>query len=177
MKSKKEIQALKEISSKLMSSDEYRGLAVIMLAMALEKQLKKVVIYNYRKQGLSALFVRKHLLSGLSYSQLLKEFDVSNSEGLILTKIWKENKMQVKDLNGIMKIRNRIVHSNGGTRSDVIEKNVNDLIYVIENLQELFDKRIGYNGIDSLPKNVALKDFSLNNNVLNRNIVNKINKL
>lgn len=47
MKIKSPINYLRESASKLQELPEFRGLAVIMLAIALEKQLKNVVVFNY----------------------------------------------------------------------------------------------------------------------------------
>ena len=54
MKKNDQINYLRESAIKLQNSTEFRGLAVIMLAIALEKQVKNAVVYNYRKSGLTA---------------------------------------------------------------------------------------------------------------------------
>ena len=56
MKSKKQILLLKQSAERLQESPQFPGLAVLTLAVALEKQVKNVVIFNYRKSGLSASF-------------------------------------------------------------------------------------------------------------------------
>ena len=67
MKKSNQINYLRESAEKLQKSSEFRGLAVIMLAIALEKQVKNVVVYNYRKSGLTASFIRRRLLKGMGY--------------------------------------------------------------------------------------------------------------
>ena len=116
MKSKKQILLLKQSAERLQESPQFRGLAVITLAVALEKQVKNVVIFNYRKSGLSASFVRMHLIEGVAFSGLLSELGwagrfIGNKK---IKQVWKEAKPPVKDLFGVMKTRNRLIHSNVG---------------------------------------------------------------
>ena len=47
MKHKNKILLLRQSAQKLQEIPEFRGIAVITLAMALEKQIKNVVVYNY----------------------------------------------------------------------------------------------------------------------------------
>ena len=70
------------------------------MAIALEKQIKNIVIYNNRKSGLSASFIRRHLLKDLGYSELLNEIGwAARFKGdKKMKQIWKESGPIVFDL-------------------------------------------------------------------------------
>ena len=53
MKSKNQIEFLRESASNLQKSNEFKGLAVIVLAIALEKQIKNVEAKIYFLKGLA----------------------------------------------------------------------------------------------------------------------------
>ena len=163
MKKNKQIQYLRESVETLQKSSEFSGLSVILLAIALEKQIKNIVIYNYRKSGLSASFIRSHLLKGLGYSDLLNELDwaAEFKENKKIKKIWKESKPIVSDLFGVMKTRNRLVHSIGGVSPEGINSSVIELLFVIEKLSEIFEFNFNYNGLDSLPKTIKVEDLNV----------------
>jgi hypothetical protein len=173
MKRKNQIIYLKESVDKLQNSPEFRGLAVIILAIALEKQIKNVVIFNYRKSGLSASFVRSHLLKGIGYSELLCELDwcANFPEGKKIKDIWKVNKTVISDLFGVMKTRNRLIHSSGGVSPEAIASSVDQLLFVIEKLSEIFELHFGYNGLEPLPKTIKASDLNVSTKLFHKSIV------
>jgi hypothetical protein len=175
MKRKNQIDYLKESADKLQNSSEFRGLAVVVLAMALEKQIKNVVVFNYRKSGLSASFVRSHLLKGIGYSELLSELDWAANfpNGKKIKEIWRINKPMVSDLFGVMKTRNRIIHSSGGVSPEAIVSSVNQLLFVIEKLSEIFEENFGYSGLDPLPKTIKAKDLNVSIRLFHKSIPKK----
>ena len=75
MKYKHQIHLLKQTAENLQGMPQFRVIAVITLAIALEKQIKNVVVFYYRKSGLSSSFIRMHLLEGVAFSGLLRELD------------------------------------------------------------------------------------------------------
>jgi hypothetical protein len=164
MKRKGQINYLKEGAAKLQKSEDYKGLAVIILAIALEKQLKNVIIYNYRKSGLSATFVRGHLLKGIGYSDLLHELEWSGNfkNNKKIKQIWKEAQTPITNLFGIMETRNRLMHSTASVSPQAIEANVNNLLLVIEKLAEIFKDNFGYDGLESLPKTIRVDELKIN---------------
>lgn len=170
------LKYLRECANELQNSEEFRGLAVIMLAVALERQVKKVVIYNYRKSGLSARFVRNHLLDNLSYSMLIHEYNWSQPDKRKLVEIWKKRKHRVSDLTGVMKIRNKIIHSTSGVSEQAIKNSIEDLLFVIENLSTIFTEEVGYNGIEPLPTNFSISRTDISNKIHSRSVVLKFNK-
>ena len=178
MKDNDQIIYLRESASKLLKSSEFKGVAIIVLAIALEKQVKNVVIYNYRKSGLSAAFIRARLLKKMGYAELLHELEwaASFSGNKKVKQIWKEAKTPIPDLFGIMEIRNRIVHSNRHVSLSKIEANVNDLLFVLEKLAEIFYSNFGYNGLQSLPKTIKVHELNVSPKLFHRSIVKKINK-
>lgn len=151
-------------------------MSVVYLAIELEKIIKKVIVYNYRKAGFSALFIRKRLLDKMSYSQLISEFEWSSPENINLTKIWKSKKMNITDLTGIMNVRNKVIHSNGNVPLKEIQKSVNELIYVIDNLSLFFAESIGYDGFEPLPKTFPKNKLNLSSKMLNKSIVAVFNR-
>jgi len=104
MKTNNQIIYLRESAAKLQKTTEFRSLAVIMLAIALEKQVKNVVVYNYRRSGLTASFIRRRLLKGLGYSELMHELEWAGAfiENKKLKKIWQEKSTPIKNLFGVM---------------------------------------------------------------------------
>jgi hypothetical protein len=166
------VDLLKISVNKLQKNTEFRRLAVIFLATALEKQIKNVVIYNYRKSGLSASFVRGHLLKGAGYSELLQELDwaASFNSDKKLKQVWKESNPPISDLYGIMKIRNRIIHSNGGVSQPQVDLCISNLIAVIEKLSEIFEREFNYCGLGPLPKTLKLNQLCLNSKLLHKSI-------
>lgn len=176
MEIKIEVEKLKENVRELLNSDDFKELSVIYLAIFLERILKKAIIYNYRKAGFSALFIRNRLLDKMSYAQLISEFVWSSLENINLTKIWKSKKMNITNLKGIMTVRNKVIHSNGNTPIKEIQKSVIELIYVIDNLSAIFADSIGYNGFDPLPKTFPKDQLKLTSKMLHRSIIAKFNK-
>lgn len=178
MKTNNQINYLKESAAKLQKSEEFKGLAVIVLAIALEKQLKNVVIYNYRKSGLSAAFVRGHLLKGIGYSELLQELEWSGNfkNKKKIKQIWKEAKTPILNLFGIMETRNRLVHSNASVSPEAIEGNVNNLLFVIEKLAEIFMDNFGYNGLEALPKNFKIDELVVSPKLFHKSLAKKVSK-
>jgi hypothetical protein len=179
MKKNKQIQYLRESAESLQKSSEFSGLSIILLAIALEKQIKNVVIYNYRKSGLSASFIRSHLLKGLGYSDLLNELDWAAEfrENKKIKKIWKESKPIVSDLFGVMKTRNRLVHSVGGVSPEGVNSSVIELLFVIEKLSEIFEFNFNYNGLDSLPKSIKVADLNVSSRLFHKSITKNFNKV
>jgi hypothetical protein len=165
------INELKDNSLKLLDSEEFNSLAVIYLSIALEKQLRQVIIFNYRKSGLSAKFIRDRLLKLASFSHLLQEFTWSNSKDLKIKELWKNERLSIKDLNGLLSVRNKIMHSVTSVSKDQIHNNVSDLIYVIERFAVIFDKEFGFSGLEQLPKNISKDKLLLSNKILNRNVL------
>ena len=178
MKSKKQILLLKQSAERLQESPQFRGLAVLTLAVALEKQVKNVVIFNYRKSGLSASFVRMHLIEGVAFSGLLSELDwagrfIGNKK---IKQVWKEAKPPVKDLFRVMKTRNRLIHSNGGVSAEVINASVLELLAVIEKLAEIFEENFGYTGLDPLPTNIKAHDLNVNTKLFHKAVSARFGK-
>jgi hypothetical protein len=178
MKSKKQILLLRQSAERLQESPQFRGLAVITLAMALEKQVKNVVIFNYRKSGLSASFVRMHLIEGVAFSGLLSELDwacrfIGDKR---IKQVWKESKPPVKDLFGVMKTRNRLIHSNGGVSAEVINASVSELLAVIEKLAEIFEENFGYTGLGPLPTNIKAHDLNVNTKLFHKAVSARFGK-
>jgi hypothetical protein len=170
MKHKNKIILLKQSVQKLQEIPEFRGLAVITLAMALEKQIKNVVVFNYRKSGLSASFIRMHLIEGVAFSGLLSELDwacrfIGDKK---IKQVWKESKPPVKDLFGVMKTRNRLIHSNVGVSREVIDASVLELLAVIEILAEIFKVNFGYTGLEPLPTNIKAQDLNVNTKLFHK---------
>lgn len=178
IKNRDQIKYLEECAFKLLKSQEFKGIAVIVLAIALEKKIKNVVIFNYRRSGLSAIFIREHLLKKMGYSELLQELEwaVSFPENKKIKQIWKESKTYIKDLFGVMQTRNLIIHSKKHVSNNKIEENVNDLLFVIDKLAEIFDYHFGYNGLNSLPKTIKVNELNLDSKLFHRSIVKKVNK-
>jgi hypothetical protein len=176
MKINNEFSKLKDNVKKLLNSDDFKELSVIFLAIVLERILKKAIVFNYRKAGFSALFIRKRLLDKMSYAQLISEFEWSSPDKVNLNKIWKSKKMKVKDLSGIMKVRNNVIHSNGNVPLKEIQKSVKELLYVIENLTAIFSDSIGYNVFDPLPKTFPKNQLKLTSKMLHKSIVAKFYK-
>lgn len=176
MKTNTEMEKLNEKVKTLLNSDDFKELAVIFLAIILERILKKAIVFNYRKAGFSALFIRKRLLDKMSYAQLISEFEWSSPENINLTKIWKSKKMNTTDLTGIMNVRNKVIHSNSGVPLKEIQKSVIEIIYVIENLSAIFADSIGYNGFDPLPKTFPKNQLKLTSKMLHKSIVVKFYK-
>lgn len=178
MKLNNQINYLRESAVKLQKSNEFKGLAVILLAIALEKQLKNVVIYNYRKSGLSATFVRGHLLKGIGYSELLHELEWSGNfkNKKKIKQIWKEAKTPISNLYGIMETRNRLVHSNASVSPKAIEGTVNNLLFVIEMLAEIFMENFGYDGLVPLPKNFKINELAVSPKLFHKSLVKKVGK-
>lgn len=175
MEKSNQINYLRESADKLLKSTEFRGLAVIMLAIALEKQVKNVVVYNYRKSGLTASFIRRRLLKGMGYTELLHELEWCGvlKENKKLKKIWQEAKTPIKNLFGVMETRNKIVHSNAGVSSASIDESVNQLLLVIEKLGEIFKENFDYNGLEPLPKTIQIKDLNVSAKLLHKSIASK----
>lgn len=175
MKKSNQINYLRESAEKLQKSSEFRGLAVIMLAIALEKQVKNVVVYNYRKSGLTASFIRRRLLKGMGYAELLHELEWCGAfnQSKKLKKIWQEEKTPVKNLFGVMEIRNKIVHSNTGVSSASIDESVNQLLFVIEKLGKVFTENFHYNGLEPLPKTIQVKDLNVSPKLFHKSIASK----
>jgi hypothetical protein len=175
MKTNNQIIYLRESAAKLQKTTEFRSLAVIMLAIALEKQVKNVVVYNYRRSGLTASFIRRRLLKGLGYSELLHELEWAGAfnENKKLKKIWQEKRTPIKNLFGVMEIRNKIVHSNAGVPSVSIDESVNQLLLVIEKLGEVFKENFEYNGLDPLPKTIKAKDLNVTTKFFHKTIASK----
>lgn len=178
MKENAQINHLRESAFKLLKSSEFKEVAIIFLAIALEKQVKNVVIYNYRKSGLSAAFIRARLLKKMGYAELLHELEWAASfpDNKKIKRIWKEAKTTLPDLFGIMEIRNRIVHSNRHVSISAIEANVNDLLIVLEKLAEIFYSNFGYNGLKALPKTIKANELKVSPKLFHRSIVKKVNK-
>ena len=178
MRKSKELNVLNERAKQLLKSLEFKEVAVILLAIALERQVKNVVIYNYRKSGLSAAFIRARLLKKMGYSELLHELEWAASfpDNKKIKHIWKEAKTTLPDLFGIMEIRNRIVHSNRHVSISAIEANVNDLLVVLEKLAEIFYSNFGYNGLKALPKTIKASELKVSPKLFHRSIVKKVNE-
>lgn len=176
MKTNTEMEKLNEKVKTLLNSDDFKELAVIFLAIILERILKKAIVFNYRKAGFSALFIRKRLLDKMSYAHLISEFEWSSPENINLTKIWKSKKMNITDLTGIMNVRNKVIHSNGNTPLKEIQKSVVEITYVIENLSAIFAESIGYNGFAPLPKTFPKNQLKLTSKMLHKSIVAKFYK-
>jgi hypothetical protein len=176
MKSNIEIDKLKGKAENLLNCDDFKELSVVFLAMVLERILKKAIVFNYRKAGISASFIRKRLLDKMSYAQLITEFECSSPDKVNLNKIWKSKKMKVKDLSGIMKVRNNVIHSNGNVPLKEIQKSVKELLYVIENLTAIFTVSIGYNGFEPLPKTFPKNQLKLTSKMLHKSIVANFHK-
>ncbi len=178
MKDNDQINYLRESAFKLLKSSEFKGVAVILLAITLEKQVKNVVIYNYRKSGLSAAFIRARLLKKMGYSELLHELEWAASfpENKKIKQIWKEARTGINDVFGIMEIRNRLVHSNRHVSFSKIESNVNDLLCVLEKFTEIFYSNFGYNGLEALPKTIKSNEINASVKIFNRSIIKKVNK-
>jgi len=176
MKIKSPINYLRESASKLQELPEFRGLAVIMLAIALEKQVKNVVVFNYRTSGLTATFIRKRLINRMGFTELLNELEWAGAfnENKKLKKIWQEEKTGIKNLFGVMETRNKLVHTAGGVSTVSIDENVEQLLLVIEKLGEIFQENFEYNGLDPLPKTIKIGDLNLNSKLLNKSIVNRL---
>jgi hypothetical protein len=175
MKSKDQFKFLEDSVAKLQSSTEFRGLAVIILAIALEKQVKNVIIFNYRKSGLSASFIRSHLLKGVSYTELLNEFDwaCQFKSSKKIKQVWKDCKPSVSNLFGVMEIRNRLIHSNGRVSSQAIDSSVHELLFVIQKLAEIFEDNFGYNGLEPLPKTIGANEIDVNPKLFHKAILKK----
>jgi|LakMenE01Jun11ns_1017448.scaffolds.fasta_scaffold9604502_1 hypothetical protein len=178
MKSKKQILLLKQSAERLQESPQFPGLAVLTLAVALEKQVKNVVIFNYRKSGLSASFVRMHLIEGVAFSGLLSELDwggrfIGNKK---IKQVWKEAKPPVKDLFRVMKTRNRLIHSNGGVSAEVINASVLELLAVIEKLAEIFEENFRYTGLEPLPTNIKAQDLNVNTKLFHKAVSARFGK-
>ena len=178
MKHNEQINYLRESAFKLLKSSEFKEFAVILLVIALEKQVKNVVIYNYRKSGLSAAFIRARLLKKMRYSELLHELEWAASfpDNKKIKQIWKEARTSINDVFGIMEIRNRIVHSNRHVSLSKIETNVNVLLLVLEKLAEIFYLNFGYNGLETLPKTIKIDELKVGPKLFHRSIVVKVNK-
>ena len=169
---KNHIDFIRVSVNELQKTKEFRRLAVIFLATVLEKQIKNVVIYNYRKSGLSASFVRGHLLRGTGYMELLQELDWAArfKSDKKLKQIWKESNPPISDLFGIMKIRNRIIHANGGVSEPQVDLCISNLIAVIEKLSEIFVREFNYCGLGPLPKMFKFNELCLNSKLLHKSI-------
>jgi hypothetical protein len=175
MKKNDQINYLRESAIKLQNSTEFRGLAVIMLAIALEKQVKNAVVYNYRKSGLTASFIRRRLLKGMGYAELLHELEWCGAfnENKKLKKIWQDKKTPIKNLFGVMETRNKIVHSNARVSSVSIDESVNQLLLVIENLEDIFQENFKYSGLEPLPKTIKNKELNVSAKLLHKSIASK----
>jgi hypothetical protein len=178
MKTNDQINYLKESAAKLQKSTEFRSLAVLMLAIALEKQVKNVVVYNYRRSGLTASFIRRRLLKGMGYAELLHELEWCGAfnENKKLKKIWQETKTPIKNLFGVMETRNKIVHSNAGVSSVSIDESVNQLLIVIEKLGEIFHKNFDYNGLEPLPRTIKIKELKVSTKLFHKSIASKFKR-
>jgi hypothetical protein len=177
METREHIKKLRENAERLLQTGEFEGLAVISIAIAIEKQIKNIVIYNYRKAGLSASFVRGRLVKRKGYADLLHELEWAacfNGKKK-LKQIWKEAKTPVLNLYGIMETRNLIVHSVRSVPLDKIESNVQDLLLVLEKLTEIFESNFGYNGFDALPKSIKKKELNVRKELLHVALVNEYN--
>jgi hypothetical protein len=175
MKKSNQINYLRESADKLQKSTEFRSLAVIMLAIALEKQVKNVVVYNYRRSGLTASFIRRRLLKGMAYSELLNELEWCGAfkENKKLKKIWQEKKTPIKNLFGIMETRNKLVHSSAGVSSVSIDESVNQLLLVIEKLEDIFQENFIYSSLEPLPKTIKIKELNVSAKLLHKSIASK----
>ena len=174
MNANSKINNLRERTNRLLESTDFCGLAVIMLAITLERQVKNAVVFNYRRSGLSASFIRRHLINQMSYSKILSELEWSGAfKEKKIKKIWKEAKTPVDDLFGVMEIRNKIIHSNTNVSSTMINKSANELIFVIEALGYIFQKEFCYNGLDPLPKTIRNKDLILSTKLIHKSITIK----
>jgi len=172
------IDEIVKSSQDLLDNENTNFLAVIILSMSIEEQLKKVIIYNYRKQGLSAFFIRNHLIKRLSFNQLLSQYEISSPKNESIFKLWKKfNSTATADLSGIMNLRNTIIHSNRKVSAERICIEVQKLIYVQKSLTLIYIETANYNGIESLPKNIPISKLNLNNRILNRSLISKIIKL
>jgi len=90
MNANSKINNLRESTNRLLESTDFCGLAVIMLAITLERQVKNAVVFNYRRSGLSASFIRRHLINQMSYSKILNELEWSGAfKEKKIKKIWK----------------------------------------------------------------------------------------
>jgi hypothetical protein len=167
---------LKEAFQILFKSNDFNELKVNHIIIVLERILKKAIVFNYRKTGFSALFIRKRLLDKMSYTQLISEFEWSSPDKLNVTKIWASKQLKVKDLSGIMSARNKVMHSNGNVPPKDIQKNVNELHYVIEKLSVIFSDLIGYDGFKPLPKTFPQNQLKLSSKMLHKSIVAKFHK-
>ena len=176
MKIYNEIVKLNGRAQELLNSDDFKELSVVYLAIELETMLKKVIVFNYRKAGFTAKFIRRRLLDKMSYAQLIIEFEWSSADNINLSKLWKLKKMKITDLSGIMNVRNKVIHSNGSVPLNEIQKSVNELLYVIENLSTLFSDSIGYNCFNPLPKTFPKNQLKLSTKMLNKSVVAKFNK-
>lgn len=176
MKINTEIDKLNEKAENLLNSADFKELSVIFLAIVLERILKKAIVFNYRKTGISATFIRKRLLDKMSYAQLITEFEWSSPDNVNLNKMWKSKRMNVTDLNGIMSVRNKVIHSNGNAPLKEIQKSVKELLYVIENLTAIFADSIGYNVFDPLPKTFPKNQLKLTSKMFHKSIITKFHK-
>ena len=175
MKKNNQINYLRASVDQLQKSSEFRSLAVIMLAISLEKQVKNVVVYNYRKSGLTASFIRRRLLKGMGYAELLHEIEWCGrfKENKKLKKIWQEQKTPIKNLFGVMETRNKIVHSNARFSSVTIDESVNQLLLVMEKLGQIFQENFDYNGLEALPKTIKIKDLNVSAQFFHKSIVSR----
>ena len=166
MKKSNQINYLRESADKLQKSTEFRSLAVIMLAIALEKQVKNVVVYNYRRSGLTASFIRRRLLKGMGYAELLHELEWCGAfnENKKLKKIWQDKKTPIKNLFGVMETRNKIVHSK---QNCTIEQKI------YENLEDIFQENFKYSGLEPLPKTIKNKELNVSAKLLHKSIASK----
>jgi hypothetical protein len=171
-----EIEKMTKNVHELLKSDDFKELSVIYLAIVLERILRKAIVFNYRKAGFSALFIRKRLLDKMSYAQLVNEFEWSSPEKISLINIWKSQKMKVTNLVGIMKFRNTVMHSNDNVSLKEIQNSVKELLYVIEKLSAIFSDSIGYNGFEPLPQTFPKNQLKLTSKMLHKSIVASFHK-
>jgi hypothetical protein len=151
---------------KLLITKNIEHFAVIYAMTMLELQIKKIIIYNYRCSGLRAKFIRNHLISKKTFSQLCEEFEWCEPNGLQLKSFQVKYNDKKVDINGLSKLRNKVAHGEITTINNELLENIKKIQFTIEFLAKVFKHKYDYDGISPLPYKLKKDKIIINKSIL-----------
>jgi hypothetical protein len=160
------IATIKEDIDKLLLTKNIEHYAVVYAMTMLELQLKKIIIYNYRCSGLSAKFIRHHLISKKTFSQLCEEFEWCEPNGLKLKSFQLKYNNKKIDINGLSKLRNKVAHGETTSINDELTENLKIILYTIESFADIFKSKYEYDGISPLPSKLKKSKIITNKRII-----------
>ena len=160
------ISTIKEDIDKLLSTKNIEHYAVVYAITMLELQVKKIIIYNYRCSGLSAKFIRHHLISKKTFSQLCEEFEWCEPNGLKLKSFQLKYNNKKVDINGLSKHRNKVAHGEITSINNELIENIKIVQFTIESLAIEFKSKYDYDGISSLPSKLKKEKIITNKRII-----------